>query len=407
MMNGLKILVLNNGTCLNKGCQALSRSLIKIITSRINSEVQFTFMTPTNRYDQWAMRDYPNVRFIFNLGIHRREKYLSQLLPYNIPRFMASYSPLFQMISSHDVVVSSGGDTLTSDYGSQNLAYQFQLLRFAKKLKKPVFLMAGTLGPYKEQDMSLARKVLNQIDAITVREPESLSYLKKGLGLSRGVHLTADPAFLLDAQEVDFLKDRMEQEQKPKIGFSLSSGIIRYAQLDFNTHLKSYINVINELTVRQGFEAVLLPHCTDRIEAGNDDRQVCDLIYRNCKKRDSIIYPGIDLNACEIKYVISRCAVFVGERMHATIAALSSGIPTLSVSYSTKSVGINQYLFGHTNYVMRVHEVRADSMLERIQHLLDNQTSIKNELSPKISFMKDQANLNGELFVNFLSKNGF
>jgi len=42
----------------------------------------------------------------------------------------------------------------------------------------------------------------------------------------------------------------------------------------------------------------------------------------------------------EIKSIISRTDWFCGTRMHATIAALSSGVPTAALAYSDKTLGV-------------------------------------------------------------------
>lgn len=45
-------------------------------------------------------------------------------------------------------------------------------------------------------------------------------------------------------------------------------------------------------------------------------------------------------NQNEIKYLIGRCDFFIGARMHACIAALSQCIPTVSIAYSDKFIGV-------------------------------------------------------------------
>jgi polysaccharide pyruvyl transferase WcaK-like protein len=47
-----------------------------------------------------------------------------------------------------------------------------------------------------------------------------------------------------------------------------------------------------------------------------------------------------DLDEREVKWVISKLDWFCGTRMHSTIAALSSGVPTASVAYSDKTRGV-------------------------------------------------------------------
>jgi colanic acid/amylovoran biosynthesis protein len=42
----------------------------------------------------------------------------------------------------------------------------------------------------------------------------------------------------------------------------------------------------------------------------------------------------------EVKWVISKMGWFCGTRMHATIAALSSGVPAAAIAYSIKTAGV-------------------------------------------------------------------
>ena len=59
-----------------------------------------------------------------------------------------------------------------------------------------------------------------------------------------------------------------------------------------------------------------------------------------------------------IKGYISRCELFIGARTHATIAAYSTGVPTLVLGYSVKARGIAKDLFGtEENYVIPVQTI--------------------------------------------------
>lgn len=55
---------------------------------------------------------------------------------------------------------------------------------------------------------------------------------------------------------------------------------------------------------------------------------------------------GGDFSAGDYKAIISRCDLVVAERMHAAIAGLSTGVPTLLIGYSIKAEGILTDLLG-------------------------------------------------------------
>jgi colanic acid/amylovoran biosynthesis protein len=151
--------------------------------------------------------------------------------------------------------------------------------------------------------------------------------------------------------------------------------------------------VTNRL-VAEGFGIMLIPHVIAEKGVGQDDRKTCDRIYRNCPLKSSLFYANVDFNASELKYLISICDVFVGERTHATIAALSSFVPTLSISYSVKSHGINRDVFGHEDYVRHARGLTANYLYDKVHHLLRERANIRRELQGRIPAIQDRAREN-------------
>ncbi|HEU0305515.1 MAG TPA: polysaccharide pyruvyl transferase family protein [Lysobacter sp.] len=98
-----------------------------------------------------------------------------------------------------------------------------------------------------------------------------------------------------------------------------------------------------------------------------------------------------ELNAAQIKYVISQLRFFIGARTHSTIAALSSGIPTVSIAYSVKARGINRDLFGNERAVLPTTEVTADSLQQSLDWLLREERSLQETLARRIPQLQDEA----------------
>lgn len=69
---------------------------------------------------------------------------------------------------------------------------------------------------------------------------------------------------------------------------------------------------------------------------------------------------------------------------HSTIAALSSGIPTLSFAYSIKALGINRDIFGHTDYCLEPTDLDAEAVASRVTSMLDDSAAIRKELAGRI-----------------------
>ena len=67
---------------------------------------------------------------------------------------------------------------------------------------------------------------------------------------------------------------------------------------------------------------------------------------------------------------------FAGARTHATIAAISSCVPTLSLAYSRKARGLNQDVFGSQEYCVQPSEITPGGIAERMANLLANGDAI-------------------------------
>ena len=106
----------------------------------------------------------------------------------------------------------------------------------------------------------------------------------------------------------------------------------------------------------------LIPHV---VWASNDDRIPLKQLYDDFDHDPRLILVD-DHIAPQLKYIISKCRFFIGARTHATIAAYSTGVPTLVVGYSVKARGIARDLFGtEEGYVLPVQQLKESDELTR------------------------------------------
>ena len=102
------------------------------------------------------------------------------------------------------------------------------------------------------------------------------------------------------------------------------------------------------------------------------------------------------LSAMETKWLIARLAAFAGARTHATIAAFSTCVPTLSLSYSVKAQGLNEDLFGHTEFCRPVSGLTPDAFVAGVTRLLDEGEAIRAHLEAEVPGAKARAMAAGE-----------
>jgi len=129
---------------------------------------------------------------------------------------------------------------------------------------------------------------------------------------------------------------------------------------------------------------LLVPHV---FEPGNDDQAfMAQLLARIGAPADRLaLLDGRDLSCMQLKQLISRLHVFIGARTHATIAAMSRGVPTLSIGYSVKARGINEEVFGSTDWMVSHKGLDAATLVARYKTLDESAAKIRDVLARRMT----------------------
>ena len=248
-----------------------------------------------------------------------------------------------------DVALSIGGDTYC--YGNQRVLSNHKKYLYAGV--KTVFW-----GCSIEPELLENREVIEDIrsfDLITARESISYEALKN---VNPNTVLTVDSAFLLK-QNIQPLPNGFSKGNL--IGINMSP-LIEEKESVKGIAFENYKYLINTIISQTDMMVLLVPHV---VWKGVDDRIVLGKLYNEFKETGRVLMLE-DCGCEELKGYISRCRFFVGARTHATIAAYSTGVPTLVVGYSTKAKGIAKDLFGSwEDYVLPVQDIKANNELTR------------------------------------------
>ena len=149
--------------------------------------------------------------------------------------------------------------------------------------------------------------------------------------------------------------------QSNVIGINISPMIIHNEQ-NKGAAYANYKTLIRYILDNTDAYIALIPHV---VWASNDDRIPLKQLYDDFDHDPRLILVD-DHIAPQLKYIISKCRFFIGARTHATIAAYSTGVPTLVVGYSVKARGIARDLFGtEEGYVLPVQQLKESDELTR------------------------------------------
>jgi len=297
-------------------------------------------------------------------------------------------------IHDADAVLALGGDNYSMDYGS--LRVHLAHVDYALTHDKPFVIWGGSVGPFDKRGSEYEAYVgekLKAVTAILAREDATVEYLAR-IGVKDNVRRVADPAFVMKSKKPQ-LEGIPFDCLNEAIGVNFSSLMARYITGgDVVACSQVVIAMVQKLLDKFDRPVFLVPHSQ---KPPSDDYAFLDLAYQAFSEHGAPVYllPR-SLNAPEVKWVIGQLACFAGARMHSTVAAFSSSVPTLSFSYSIKSVGLNRDLFGHTEYMLSPKDITPETTVEKIKVLLQDEKAIRQQLEERIPMVKKLAYQAGE-----------
>jgi polysaccharide pyruvyl transferase WcaK-like protein len=266
-----------------------------------------------------------------------------------------------------------------------------QLDEHLHQLGVPVMLWGGSVGPF-DTDPVFAPEMyahLHTMRAIFVRESDSYEYLKQH-GIDANLHRMSDPAFAMEPVEPP--ADKIGCPVPPgAIGLNLSPLMAKYVTGgDMDAWVRLGADMVQSIAETTRRHVLLIPHVT---WAETDDHAFLRRVADACSEAriGNVSCLGGNLSAAETKWVIARCAAFAGARTHATIAAISSGVPTLSLAYSRKARGLNQDIFGSQDYCLQPSEITPTNVAQRLVDLLERSDAMVNHLARSLPGIRESA----------------
>ena len=315
--------------------------------------------------------------------------------------------PELQALKNSDLVVDLSGDMLTEDYGPHVAYSHFLPIMTALAMDKPVILCAQSIGPFTLMK-HLARYVLGRAALITAREPVTVEYLREIGVQNSNIVLTTDMAFLLEPAKDETVDDVFSREGidlagRQTLGISFGN-LVHSHYRKRNPHAAGSMfpeliaGVLDTISERYGLQILFVPHVTGP-RASADDRvfaeKICSHMQTNAVAIKGDYTPDI------LKGIISRCRFYMGARMHANIAAMSSGIPTLAIAYSHKTIGIME-LLDQDEYVCDIATLNEETVLECFGKLHSMRDTVAVALRERSDVLKVKAGRNIELVSRFL-----
>lgn len=368
----------------NHGCEAIVNSLCHMIKEK---PVLISYYGDEDA--RYSLKDLCEIHSERKFEEHR----IAHILYYGYRKLSGDeesfiryrYQGIFQG-EKPPLAISIGGDNYCYDNMLKDL-----------RLSNAAFNKAGTktilLGCSIEPELILRGGIaqdLMEYHAIIARESITYEALKEMKEESERdvkpeLYLFPDPAFTLSGKELP-LPEGFDKNNT--VGINVSP-MIQDKESEAGITMENYRMLMQYIIDNTQMQIALIPHV---VWERNDDRKPIRELYDAFRSTGRVL--EIPDGTCEeLKGFIGRCRLFVGARTHATIAAYSSGVPTLVVGYSVKARGIAKDLFGEEeHYVIPVQSLQnKEDLTKGFKWLLGHETEIRNRLKEIMPSYKERA----------------
>ena len=385
----------------NYGCEAIIRGTEKIIHKKY-PEAEIDYISLCAVEDDRRLTgcniqvvpDFPNkALYYIRSGLNYTERNIFQKIP-GYKRFL--YKLKYSWVKNYDVILSIGGDiyTIGSSAGKDGPFYLnvIDMALAAKSKNVPVVIWGASIGPF--EGYPIRKEIYfshfnDCISYICAREIHTLNYLKNN-GYNRCTFFP-DPAFSVR----DDINETVEIDGKICIGINLSplsANTIRDKSTDLDIiHLQAH--TIKCIVEKFEAEILLIPHVvSDKDESDDDYRYLLKIKHYLDKIGVNVEISPHDSNFIDIKKYISKCDIVLAARMHCAINSVTCGVPPFFLSYSEKSVGMCEVIYGNGDYVVPLKSFNDNKLIiDKLGFMIQNYKGIKEQVSNKSSRLEKEA----------------
>lgn len=295
-----------------------------------------------------------------------------------------------------DLVLDIGaGDSFSDIYGMSRFLKYVLAKATVHLARRPLVVSPQTIGPFQRR---VARRLgvasLKRSAAIFTRDSLSIDFLRR-IGFEGEVHLASDVALRLP-----YVAAGSRPAGSPtRVGINVSGLLMNGGYTKANMFgLKSdYKELMRRLVTHFATlpetEVHLVAHVISDVFPVEDDYRANELLARDLPSDISqrIVLAPKFATPSEAKSYISGMDFFMGARMHACIAAFSSGVPVVPMAYSRKFAG----LFGALDYPYTVDCTAedVDQIEAGIREAFNDRAGVKDRLEASLALGLDRLGL--------------
>jgi polysaccharide pyruvyl transferase CsaB len=291
-----------------------------------------------------------------------------------------------------DLLILGGGGILYDRDAEEYMREVF----LANELNIPVFVYAISAGPLtRVSSRQAVRDALNASPSTVVTVRDRLGYrLLEDVGVSREIHLTADPAFLLDRQELpaDALTTEGVDVSKCLVGFSVREPGPAAPDIDPDEYYRLLANAADFIVKRYDADVVFVP-------LERTDVQHSHAVVAHMQKAERAEIVRRQYAPRQLIDLIGHFAFAVGMRLHFCIFSTLSGTPFTALPYASKVTGLLEDL---EMEMPPLGSIGIGQLIARIDRSWDTRQSIRTAIERHRSALRARAAQTNDLLLELL-----
>jgi polysaccharide pyruvyl transferase CsaB len=291
-----------------------------------------------------------------------------------------------------DLLVLGGGGILYD----HDAADYLREVTVAQEIGVPVILYAISAGPLKSQAARRAvRETLNATAPTVVTVRDRLGYrLLEDVGVSREIHLTADPAFLLEPEElpVTALEAEGVDFNRHLVGFSVREPGPAAPDIRPDEYYALLANAADYIVERYDAEVVFVP-----MEKTDVQHSHAVVAHMNNAERAEILRRKYSPR--QILDLMGRFEFAVGMRLHFLIFAALRGTPFAALPYASKVSGLLEDLEMDTP---PLGSIGIGQLIARIDRSWDARADIRATIGRRLPALRARAAETNDLLLALL-----
>lgn len=313
-----------------------------------------------------------------------------------------NFNEMKKAIKSADMLICGGGGIL-QDYSGFDMKSHFTNkkngidyygvpIELAYLYKVPVMLYAIGAGPlFDEKSRLNVKTILNWVDAVTVRDEESLATLKE-IDPKKKIIVTSDPA-------LNYLDESKNKSNSKKKYFGICIRDWYFRKYQREAFVKSLASAADYNIKKYNRNLVIFSFCKS-----NADLKILQSLKNKIKHKDRV-YIEKNVTIGGAMKTISNMDYVIGMRLHSLITATSINKPVIGISYDCK---IDNYMkrIGLDEYVIPLEGISKEKIVSQIDNINKNLNRASRKMKSKIDSLKNQEKENIDIAMQVLMKRG-